>query len=360
MIGGIADWFAVTALFRRPLSLPIPHTAIVPRNKDRIASELASFIKTNFLSEEVLRKHLQSLDAAGRLGDWLASEELRKKLSDRLAAVASETIGLLDERAIRDFIEGNLYQYAEKVEISPAAGRILDAVLNGRHRDELFAIGSDALEKFLTNNREFVSRAIREEVPWWVPGFVHDRIFDDVLAGIRKSLRIISDNPQSPLRQRLMESLTKFISNLKNDIRYKEYGDELKREMLESSFGRKYVADLAWQLKEALRAAIEDRDSQTNSIAAELLKGFGEMLQKSVAVRERINTWTERVILDLIVSYRDEISGVIFKTMKQWDASTIVNKIESQVGKDLQYIRINGTIVGGLAGLLLHFLFNLA
>ena len=356
MVGALADWFAVTALFRRPLGLPFPHTAVIPSNKDRIGKELSNFIEENFLSENVIRDQAQKIAIGSKLSVWLQNEEITKKLSIRLRSFLSETFELFDDQKMRLFLQENLKTVVEKTEFSSSIGQVLSVVLNGTHRDELFQLFFTRVENFLLIQKDLISKFIRKEVPWWVPGFVHDQIFKEVFNGLRKTIQEMNRSNEHELRKRLLNNLEDFVQNLKNNPEYHRYGEQLKAEILESEFAGKYIGTLAWHVKEILLQAMKEENSNISRALHEAAFSLGQALHQSPEVQVRINLWFERIFSELLINYRSEISKVIADTMGQWDATTIVNKIESQVGKDLQYIRINGTIVGGTIGLLIHYI----
>lgn len=359
MIGALADWFAVTALFRRPLGLPIPHTAVIPANKDRIGRDLGEFIKDNFLSEEILRRRLQTIDIGSRLSSWLQDPEISAKLCTRIGGFASQTLHLFDDETVRRFAAENLASISKRVEVAPALGNVLETLLAGSQREELLQSVCTLMERILSDHQELLSAMIRGEIPWWVPGIVHDKIFDQVMAGIHKTLREMNAQPDHKLRRRLLTNLEKLVFALKSDPAYKQQGEKLKEELLRSPFTQRYLAGLGWNIKQSLAQALLNPESKGQKLMREIAATLASALGKTPDVQTAINSWLEKILIDVLMAYRGEIALLIADTIKSWDSGTIVHKIESQVGKDLQYIRINGTLVGGAIGLFIHFVYTL-
>ena len=354
MIGALADWFAVTALFRHPLGLPIPHTAVIPSNKNRIGKELGSFIENNFLSTEILISKLENFDFSAHLCKWFRDSEFANKLSERLSTFLYETLKVFDDQKVRMIFEENLVSFISRFELAPAAGNILNVAVNGPNKEELVHVALNEVEKGLSSNKDILAKFIKDELPWWVPGFVHDKIYGEVFKSILKTLKEVSRDPEHEIRKRIILALDKLIDDLKNNPEYLAKGEKIKRDLLSSDFGSKYFKSLANDLKEQVSMDLQKPESILRKNLILILAMAGDSLQRSPELRERLNTWCSKVLLDLGVNYRKELSGIIYDTVSEWDAQTISNKIESQIGRDLQFIRINGTLVGGAIGLLIH------
>ncbi len=355
MIGALADWFAVTALFRRPLGLPIPHTAVIPSNKERIGLELGNFIKSNFLTEDLLRKRIEQLDFSSRMSVWLQNKETLEKLSSRLATFALETLKIFDNQKVRELFEENLVVLIDKIGLAPAAGNLLDLFLNGSEKEALLDSSLKKAELVLNDHQALFAKLIKKELPWWVPGFVHDRIYGEVFDGICRTLKDAAADPTHPIRVRLLDGLQKTVQNLKSNPQYLAEGEKIKNEVLKSENGKKYFEIVAVEIKEQIALSLKNPESGLRKTLYSVFVMFGDALIASRDLRERINAWFLEVSLDITVNYRDELSKLISETVNRWDSATISDKIEKQMGKDLQFIRVNGTIVGGLIGLLLHF-----
>jgi uncharacterized membrane-anchored protein YjiN (DUF445 family) len=353
MVGGIADWFAVTALFRYPLGIRIPHTAIVPTRKDKIGGSLGRFVERNFLSPEVLALRLRSARVAERTADWLQ----RPESAERLARHATEAIAVmvrsLDDREVEALIDRQITSRIGELEVTPLAGDVLSLFLAGDRRKELLDGTLGLIDRLLEDNKDHLRERIEKEIPWWVPAPIDEKIYQKIFSATEGALHDVRYDHDHPLRHRFDELVTTSVDKLKSSPEVIARGESLKQEFLDSaavsSFSHKLWADL----KESLLPVPGERSDLTLPIERAIMR-FGESLRGDEALMEKINGWLEGAVVRAAEEYRHEVAHLIESTVARWDPEDTSRKIELQVGRDLQFIRINGTLVGGLVGLILH------
>lgn len=356
MVGALADWFAVTALFRHPLGAPIPHTAIIRRNKDRIGASLGNFVENNFLTPEVVATKLETMDAPKRIAEWLAEEGNAEEIAHRITTMIPEILHALRHDDVQRFLEENIASRVRALEVAPIAGNLLSALTaNNRHQfllDEALKVA----ERILNDNKDFIRRKIEEESPWYVPKFVDDRIYDVIISKAEQILHEVNLEPEHELRQKFHLATQDFIYNLRHSDEYRQKIETLKEELLENPIVRQYFSSLWADVK---RRIIEDAELPNSNIRRQInesLRSLSESLLHDESIRNRINLWLQGILLSVIISRKSEISSVISDTVKKWDADTMSDRVELYIGRDLQFIRINGTLVGGMVGLTIYAL----
>ncbi len=354
MVGALADWFAVTALFRHPLGLPIPHTAIVPRRKDELGENLARFVRENFLIREALHPRLTALDGAGRAGAWLAQRENAQRVSADAGALLEWLLDTLDSAALRDFLRDNLHMELRQLKVAPLLGRVLELLTHQNRHQALMDLAVRVARQNVDENRVLIRIRIDEKSPWWMPGFVDQEIFDKIIAEVENLLDAIGNDPEHEARQRFNEAVQDFIEQLKSDPATIARGEEIKNELLEHPVVEEYLAGLWQHIGGFLQRQAGEPDSILKERLTDGLVSFGEALQRDPALRSQINQWLNDALLRIVRNYRVEIASVISETIRGWDSDVTARRVELAVGRDLQFIRINGTIVGGIAGLAIH------
>ncbi len=364
MVGGLADWFAVTALFRHPLGLPIPHTAIIPENKDRIADTMAQFLRENFLTPAVVARRMSGMNVAKGVGDFLTrtSEEptgpdARSRITGGAAELFAEVLESLDPDRLGNQVRSGLANQFAKIDVSPLAGRMLEGAIADRRHLPLI----DGLIRWtgltLEDNEETVRDIIRSRanaVLRWTG--LDERISGSVLDGLYKLLAEVLVDPDHPLRGKIEEGLEKLASDLRNDPETRERVETIKRDLLENPAVAEWWLGVWERIRQSLIRRARESDS---ALGAEMRKGLGDLgkaLQKDERLQVQINRFARRTAVGVATRYGTEIVTLVSDTVKRWDATTITGRIESAVGRDLQFIRINGTLVGGLVGMTLHFI----
>jgi uncharacterized membrane-anchored protein YjiN (DUF445 family) len=352
MVGACADWFAVTALFRRPLGLPIPHTGIIPRNKDRIGEALGDFIAENFLTAEVLDNKVRQLELAKWGGAWLRRPRQARALAERLAGMIPEFLELMPRDTLRDLAGSAATAAARAVPAAPTASRILAAVWNEGRAQVVFEWAREGLAAYLRDHGDVIRANVEAQSYKWMPKFVDRLIAEKITAGLVNILEEMRD-PDHPWRQEMREAVETFIARLATDPALAAEAERLKLKALNDP-GLRDQARLIWA---TLEARLSERQGEAVVGQLErLLVQLGEWLASDQAAQDHLNNWARAVSRHVIAPRRREIGHAIAQVVAGWDTESIVDKLELQVGRDLQYIRINGTLVGGLVGLALYAL----
>jgi uncharacterized membrane-anchored protein YjiN (DUF445 family) len=354
MVGGLADWFAVTALFRRPLGLPIPHTAIVVERKDQFGATLASFMRESFLTPEVLVDRVRAAGVVGRLGAWLAKEENASRVAAEVADAAVAGADLLRDDDVHRALEDVVRERVEGVPLAPLAGRVLRFLTqDGRHAEVLDATLS-GLDRYLATHGQELRSQLGSRSPWWLPGAVEDRIFDRLLDGARSVLQDMAADREHDLRKQFDARLRLLAAELETSVDLFERGERLKHDLLSQPQVREWVASLWIDAKRELRAQACDPDSQLRRRMVSGITAAGRRLQDDPALAATVQTTLERAVAYLADHFDGDVAAFISATIARWDAEETASRLELLLGPDLQYVRINGTVVGAAAGLALH------
>lgn len=361
MVGALADWFAVAALFRHPLGIPIPHTAVVPRNKDRIGESLGRFVEQNFLPPEIIRTRLAAVDFAGLLAGWLADPANAARLSEQLTAMLPNLLHGLDDERVRRFVRNEISARLEDIEIAPLAGEILDLLAAGNRHQLVLDEALRQSTAFIAEKEPFIRQKIRESTGWlWQKLSVDERAFNGIMDAIEAVVREVEDDADHELRQRFDRIVRDFARQLKESPGFREPAEALKREVVHNPAFQAYLGGI-WDGEQArLLADIARPDSEIRQRLQAGVLHVGETLLDNPALHDKLNAWLREAIADLVEARRHEVARLIPDTVRTWDAETMAQRLELQVGRDLQFIRINGTLVGGLVGLLIYTASRLA
>jgi uncharacterized membrane-anchored protein YjiN (DUF445 family) len=359
MVGALADWFAVSALFRHPLGIPIPHTAIIPRRKDQIGRSLGEFVEENFLTHDVLGERLADAHIGRRLGAWLEQPDNARRAADGLADALRGTLEVLDDAEVQAGLERVIEAQVRAAPAAPMFGRAIDLAMEGGHHQRLLDAVLVGLGGFLEDNRITFRQRLETESPWWVPESIDNRIFEKIYAAVHSFIGDVGADPDHEVRHTIDARLRVFATRLRNDPVLLAKGEELKDELLAHPDVREWLASLWGEAKRAMIAAAGDESSELRLRMTSSLGGLGERLSVDEELQHKVDDWVMRSVGYVIDHYRNEVSDMIAGTVERWDADTTSRKMELQVGRDLQFIRINGTIVGGLAGVVIHAVGNM-
>ncbi|KUO13651.1 DUF445 domain-containing protein [Streptomyces sp. DSM 15324] len=354
MVGALADWFAVTALFRHPLGLPIPHTAIIPNKKDQLGVSLGEFVGENFLSEDVVRQRLRAVGIGTRLGSWLAEPEHADRVTAELATALRGALTVLRDTDVQAVVSEAITRRADAQELAPGMGKMLERIVaDGGHRRAVDLVVARAYE-WLVLHGDSVVDAVEGGAPGWTPRFVDKRIGERVYKELLRFCAEMRDMPSHPARGALDRFLRDFAADLQSDTDTRARVERLKGEVL----GRGEVQDLiasAWTaVRSMIVAAAEDERSELRLRVRASLLTLGARMATEPKVQEKVDRWVEGAAVHVVTTYRKEITSLITDTVAGWDAEHTTRKIEAHIGRDLQFIRINGTVVGSLAGLLIY------
>jgi uncharacterized membrane-anchored protein YjiN (DUF445 family) len=354
MVGGLADWFAVTALFRHPLRLPIPHTAIIPTRKDALGRSLGAFVGTNFLAESVVRDRLRRVDVGRRVGEWLRERAHAHRVTTELASIVRGALGVLRDEDVQDALEQALVQRLAAVQIGPPLGTTLGRIVAEGAHHRLVDLVIDNVHTWLVNNRETVERVVMAQAPAWSPRFLDDRVAHRVYVELLRVAGEVQDDPRHPMRRTLDTYLARLARDLREDPATIARADQIKARLLDRPEVRQAVRDVLAAARRLVVDLVDDPDSELRVRVTDGLMSFGERLVADTDMRTKVNGWIENAAAYVVTNYRDELTRTITDTVERWDAEETSRKIELQVGRDLQFIRINGTVVGALAGVAIH------
>jgi uncharacterized membrane-anchored protein YjiN (DUF445 family) len=354
MVGACADWFAVVALFRRPFGLPIPHTAVVPANKQRIGAALGRFITNNFLSTRVASERLASVDALLMFARWIRDEENSERLAGWVSRLLPEAVAEIPAERVSEFVGEAARRGLEAIPAAPLASRALSILWAQGAAQELLEQGLAYAEGAIVRNRPFIARKVGEQSSRWLPKWVDNLIADRVLNGLLQTTREMRE-PAHPWRaeaQRLVDGL---IRDLAADPDLYARGEAIKADLIANPVFLEQAKSLWTEIDAGLRSQLSDGGSAAALVAA-ALREFGRWMEEDPRRRTRLNRQLRLLALRALLPRRAEIGAYIAHVVDAWDTATLVYRLELQVGKDLQYIRINGTLVGGLVGLLIFAL----
>src|SRR3982751_502064 len=356
MVGGLADWFAVTALFRHPLGLPIPHTAIIPRNKDRIGEALANFLKENFLIPSVVARRMRNIDVAGATGRFLqtpAGEGTRIRAgASRLIADIFES---LDDERLGGIVKGAIASRLRTMEVSPLLGHALASAINEDRHVPMLEAAIRWTARALDANEPLIREMVHKKANWVLKlAGLDAKLADAIIDGLRKLTVEMSTDPAHPVRIRVEEALAKLANDLQTRAETRERVEAMKEHLLDNRSVSLWL-DTLWQKgREAVIRAARNPDAVLAGKLGEILKSMGGTLESDARIRSAINQFARRAIVGMAASYGGSIVKLVSDTIRGWDARTVTLRLEAAVGRDLQYIRINGTLVGGLVGLILY------
>jgi uncharacterized membrane-anchored protein YjiN (DUF445 family) len=354
MVGGVADWFAVTALFRRPLGLPIPHTALIVERKDQFAATLGQFVQENFLNADVLAERIRSARLVPRLAAWLADEANAARFAGHAADLGVNVAEALRDEDVQRVIAAELTRTVDAVEVAPLAGRALRVIIAGGHHDELFNAIVSAADRYLADHHAELRERFKAESPRWVPDAAYRVIFDRLYNRLRQRLAGMAANPGDEARRQFEEWVSELPGRLETSPELRERGERLKRDILGSAELRDWSSSLWQKAKDALRTQAADPDSELRRQLAAALVAAGQRLGSDRRLQEGLERVIESGARALADQFHDELADLVTGTIERWDAAETSSQLELLLGPDLQYIRINGTVVGAGVGLALH------
>jgi uncharacterized membrane-anchored protein YjiN (DUF445 family) len=354
MVGGVADWFAVTALFRRPLGLPIPHTALIVERKDQFAVTLGQFVQENFLNADVLAERIRSARLVSRVAAWLADRANAARFAGHAANLVVTVAEALRDEDVQRVLTAELTRAIDAVEVAPLAGRALRVVIAGGHHTELFNTIVLGADRYLADHSEELRELFEAESPRWVPDAVYRRVFERLYNRLRQRLVAMAADPDDETRHQFEKWLAGLPDRLETSPELRERGERLKREVLGSAGLRDWSSSLWQKVKDTLRTQAADPESELRRRLADALVAAGQRLGSDPRLADGLERMVESGARALAGQFHDELADLVTGTIERWDAAETSSQLELLLGRDLQYIRINGTVVGAGVGLVLH------
>ncbi len=354
MVGALADWFAVTALFRHPLGLPIPHTAIIPRKKDALGENLGAFVGANFLADAVVRDKLRRVGVGARLGRWLAQPRHAERVTAELATAVRGAMTVLRDEDIQAVLENVVVKRLVERPWGPPLGRLLGQLLAEGTHHKLVDLVAERVYEWVRDNHGAVLRVVSQRLPGWSPRFVDELVADKLYAEVLAFAWAVHSDPDHAMRKAVDTFLIEFAQDLRTDPATIDRAESVKQQVLAHPEFQTLVGSAWGTAKKMLLEAAEDPSSELRRRVRDGLVTLGLRLVGDAELRSKVDTWLEGAAGYLVSNYRGEITTLITDTVQRWDAEETSRKVELQVGRDLQFIRINGTVVGALAGLAIH------
>ncbi len=354
LVGGLADWFAVTALFRRPLGLPIPHTAIIPTRKDEIGQSLGEFVETNFLSGDVVRSKLESTALASKLGEWVREPEHAERVVAELSTAASAVLNALSDDDVQDLISDLARDHLVNADWATPAGEWLERVVAADAHAGAVDMAIDTIAKWLVANEGAFSGLVSQRLPGWVPKLAHRFVDDAAYNEALKFVLAVQADPNHQARKAVDGYLDRLAAALQSDPALRARLDGAKDSLFDSPRVAELAASAWTAAKTGLLKALDDAKSGLRTRATAMLTDIGDRLVTDDTLQARVDGWITDAAVFVVDRYRHDIASIITDTIDKWDAAETTEKIELMVGRDLQYIRLNGTFVGALAGLLIY------
>ena len=354
MIGGLADWFAVTALFKHPLGIPIPHTAIIRKKKDQLGTRLGSFVGDNFLAPDVVSEKVQSAQIPLRLGTWLAEPRNAERVAAESSTLLHGVVGVLNDEDITQVIDNTIVRRLADPQWGPPIGRVLDELIKENRQLPLIDMLAERAHQWALSSQDTIDRVISRDSPTWSPKFVDTLLGEKIYKEIVEFTWKVRSNPQHELRLAANKFLVDYAHDLQHDPATIEKAESLKSQIM----GREEITSLAaatWKVaKRLITESVDDPSSTLRVKIKENVESWGARIRDDDVLRDKVDGWLLGGARYVAANYADEITTIITDTVARWDAEEASSKIELQVGRDLQFIRINGTVVGALAGLTIY------
>jgi uncharacterized membrane-anchored protein YjiN (DUF445 family) len=354
MVGALADWFAVTALFRHPLGVPIPHTAIIPERKDQFGETLGEFVQSSFLTPEIIVERVRTARVSARMAAWMAAPDNAERLAGHMADAAVTFADVVRDDEVQRAIEEAVRRRVESVPLAPLAGRTLGLLTEGGRHQQLLDAMLHTLDKYLDGNHDRLRARFAAETPWWMPEAVEERLFVRLIEIARQLVHDVAEDPDHELRRVADARVRNLVEELQTSDAMRRRGEELKGELLDHPELRRWVATIWEDVKESLRAQAADPRSELRRRLAETVVSLGRRLQEDPALAKRVDEAVETGVRYVAEHFHDEIAAMVSGTISRWDGRETSDRLELLLGPDLQFIRINGTVVGGLAGLVIY------
>ena len=354
MVGALADWFAVVALFRHPLGIPIPHTAIIPNRKNDLGESLSDFVAEHFLEPGVVRNKLQSVNLSDYVIRWLNSEKGRSSVEDLVATVLRWALNALSETRVRRFLSRLSSKQLANIKLAPLLGNTLDWLVRGQRHQEILTQVLRYSIVVLHDNRDAIRQKVQQESPWWLPGFVDDRIMKKMLERVETRLFEMTLDPDHGLRKQFDEWVQKLAHDLQHAPQHRRWGENFKQQLLENDELQDYLYGLWRELARSIEEDIDNPHSSIKKQVGQWLDNVAQELEGDPDMQAWINEWLTEAITIIVARNSAQIASLISDTVRTWDGADTSRRIELAIGRDLQFIRINGTLVGGLVGLVIY------
>jgi len=358
MVGALADWFAVTALFNYPLGLKIPHTNLIENSKERIGDNLGNFVVSNFLSPQNIRPYIQKLKVSHFVGDWLSKERNQDKLVNEVSNIVLDILNKLDDSAVVNFIGKKAKEMSDDLKINQIVGNGIEYVLNKNDHQRLITNLSKQIKDYVLNNQEMVKERVKKESYFLVPKFVDDAIAEKITSGLSKYFDEVENDENHSLRNEITKKLYSFSKEVQTEQKWEDEFRGIKNDFLKEEKLHQYSKDIWNSIKKSLSKELEEEQSALKNYLKKNLSELSQNLQTDEKFQHKIDHWVRVTAYKYILKNTHQFGDLISSTVGNWQGKELSEKLELEVGKDLQFIRVNGTLVGGLVGLIIYTVAN--
>lgn len=358
MVGALADWFAVTALFNYPLGIKIPHTNLIENSKERIGDNLGNFVVENFLSPQNIRPYIQKIKISGFVGDWLSKERNQENLMKEVSHIILDILNKLDDTEVVNFIGKKAKEMSDDLKINEIIGNGLEYILDKNDHQRFITNLSRQIKEYVLNNQNLVKERVKSESFFLVPKFVDDNIADKITKGLSKYFEEVELNENHSLRKEITDKLYSFSSEIKTEEKWVEEFATIKKDFLKEEKIKQYSTDIWNSIKKSLSKELEEEQSALKNYIKKNLAELSENLKTDENFQNKIDHWIRVTAYKYILKNTHQFGALISSTVGNWEGKELSEKLELEVGKDLQFIRVNGTIVGGLVGLIIYTVAN--
>lgn len=354
MVGALADWFAVTALFRHPLGLPIPHTNLIENSKQRLGDNLGSFVVSNFLSPQNIRPYIQKLKISGFVGEWLGKEKNQGILIKNLSDIVLDILNKLDDSIVSHFITKKVQEMTDDIKLNKIVGNGISYIIEKNDHQRMVTNLSSQIKNYIIENDEMIKERVKKGSYTFIPSFVDNKIADKIAVGLSDFFKEIEEDPQHEIRTLITQKIHEFSVDLKEDPKWDEEFTNIKNDLLKGNKLEEYSNDIWISIKNTLKNELQEEQSTLKMYLSRNLNEFSENLKTDENLQNKIDDWVRVTAYKYILKNTHQFGNLISSTVGNWQGKELSEKLELEVGKDLQFIRVNGTLVGGLVGLIIY------
>lgn len=354
MVGALADWFAVTALFRHPLGLPIPHTNLIENSKQKLGDNLGNFVVTNFLSPENIRPYIQKLKISNFVGEWLGKEKNQDVLLKNLSDIVLDILNKLDDSEVSRFISNKVSEMTDAIKLNAILGNGINYLLDKNDHQRIITNLSSQIKNYIAENDEMIKDRVKKGSYTFIPAFVDNKIADKITSGLSDFFKEIEQDPNHEIRNLITQKIYDFSNELKQDPKWEEEFKNIKNDLLKNDKLNEYSNDIWISIKNTLTKELQDDESSLKKYLSKNLNEFSQNLKNDENFQKKIDDWVRVTAYKYILKNTHQFGNLISSTVGNWQGKELSEKLELEVGKDLQFIRVNGTIVGGLVGLIIY------
>ena len=354
MVGALADWFAVTALFNYPLGIKIPHTNLIENSKERIGDNLGNFVVENFLSPQNIRPYIQKIKISNFVGDWLSKERNQENLMKEVSSIILDILNKLDDTAVVSFIGKKAKEMSDDLKINQIVGNGIEYILDKKDHQRFITNLSKQIKEYVLNNQEMVKQRVKSESYFLIPKFVDDGIAEKITSGLSKYFEEVELDENHSLRTEITQKLYSFSKEIQTDEKWVEEFKAIKNDFLKKEKIQQYSQDIWLSIKKSLSSELEEEQSALKNYLRKNLAELSENLKTDEVFQNKIDHWVRATAYKYILKNTHQFGALISSTVGNWEGKELSAKMELEVGKDLQFIRVNGTLVGGLVGLIIY------